>query len=558
MSDLEYNDEFMRMVRFVASKAGITEEEVLRRVNMYVEEMSGLIKADGALYLVATDLNIDLPTPSPEMQHQSIDIGKLVPGMRKATVEGRIIKMYGILSYTNRSGERAERAEFKIADESGEIDVVIWSESLVELVKRGDIKEGDYVRISGARVSRRYNEPVLNLDSSSSIEIIEGTEEIPLPERKVLEVGEVYDFIGQEVDVKGLVTRIYPITEFKRSDGSESRRSSVILRDDDGNTTRVVFWGDKAYLVDDLVEGSLILLENVRVVMRNDIVELHSSPRTKIKIIEEGESGPREIKAIILYKFPKENVGIVSKKPFIDLLIESNDEYGILRLWGDWADLIESVRIPAEISVSSVYMSEDGVLTLSKNGEIRVLSEGIGPIPEGIEAIARRIKYRRSWIGESSDGLREFRGTVTWMSDRARVTWYCPKCSSRTKMEYGQFMCPNCGPVEEAVPLLSIAFTIDDGTGVARVVAFRDKAESILGMSIEEVLRKADELGETDYSVPTDDLVRKYLGKEIIVRGRASYLESGIVKLVLDEIDYVEPKEEIKGMIREIKRLWLR
>ncbi len=174
-----------------------------------------------------------------------------------------------------------------------------------------------------------------------------------------------------------------------------------------------------------------------------------------------------------------------------------------------------------------------------------------------LEKVAKKVKYRRMGIGESSDGLREFRGTVISFSDTARVTWHCPNCGARVEFEYGRFHCPNCDEIERATPLLYLTFTIDDGTGIARVVAFRDRAERILGMSTEDVIKAADELGEPSHSFPTDEVAGKMMGREVIVRGRATYLESGAVRLVLDEMEYVDPVDESRELIKEIRRVWL-
>ncbi|HDI73766.1 MAG TPA: hypothetical protein ENF57_02010 [Candidatus Korarchaeota archaeon] len=556
---MEYDEEFLEKVRLVASKAGLDEEEVLRRVEQYVREMKGFVKPDGALSLLAAELNVNLALPDEHPSYPVIKLDKLVPGMRKASVQGKIVRMYGVLEYVNRSGEPSERAEFKIADETGQIDVIVWSKSIVDMIKRGELKEGDVVRISNARVSERFGRIALHLNSGADIEILSGGyEDLEVLERKPLKVSEIYDKEGQEVDFKGIVLRIFPVSEFTRSDGSIGRRSSMLLRDGDGGTVRVVLWGDKAKLGEELVEGSTVLLEDVRVVIRDDSVELHTTPRTKIEVLEEVEGEEREFEATVLYKFPVEEVGIIWKRRYIDLLIEVNGDLDVLRVWGEkWVSLLESEVPPFRMRIGPTYRGEDGILVLSRSGEIEILKRIPKEIPPLIRKLAKKIKYRRMWIGESSDGLREFRGTVVYMSEMARVSWHCPNCGSRVEPEYGRYHCPNCGELERAIPLLHLTFLIDDGTGLARIVAFRDKAEAILGMTTDDVIRRADELGEATHSIPTEHVAEKIVGKEVIVRGRATYLESGIVKLILDEMEYAEPKEEAGLLIEEIKRLWL-
>ncbi len=543
--------EFKKLVSYVAKKSGLSEEEVLERINKYIEEMSGLIKLDGALYLVASDLNVELPMPG-SPGHEAIQIGKLVPGMRKAVVEGRVIRMYGIISYVNRSGETSERLEFRIGDETGEAVVVVWSKGLVDSL-REKVKEGDVVRIVNARVSQRYGELTLHVDSSGEVEVVESPQGYPPIRREVLTVSRIPDKHGEEIDVKGKVIRIFEPSTFEKQDGSVGRRATLLLGDDEA-TVRLVLWGSQVDILSDLKEGLEVVVKNVRVVVRDYGVELHSSPRTKLETL--GKASPELQEFLLLYRFEPEVLSI-KKLVYMDVLVQSDGRMSILRVWGrDPVSKISSLVLPAIIRVRGVY-SRDGIFQLSKSGSLEVVREGVGQLPESVASLARSVKYTRSWIGESSDGYREFRGTVTWLSERARVNWYCTNCGSRVEHEYGRFICPNCGEVEDVEPLLGFSFALDDGTGVARVYVYGKRAEELLGIRTIEVIERANEYGEEDFSIPLDFMSSELVGKEVIVRGKAAYLENGTVRVVLDEIDEANILEEARRIADEIEKIWL-
>ncbi len=543
--------EFRRLVKYVAEKSGLSEEEVLERVNKYIQEMSGLIKLDGALYLVASDLNVELPMPGSPV-HETIQIGKLVPGMRRAVVEGRIVKMYGVIKYVNKSGEPSERLEFRIEDETGEAVVVIWSKSMVDSL-RDKLKEGDVIRIINARVSHSYGELSLHVDSSGEVELIRSSQGYPLVNERVYTVSNIPMKHGEEVDVKGRVVRMFEPSTFERQDGSLGRRSSFLLGDDE-SSIRVVLWGSQADNVTKLKVGSQVLIRNARVVIRDFGIELHSSPRTKIEVLGETEDLYHEFK--VLYRFEPEVLS-VKKLVYMDLLVQSDSKRSILRVWGeDMVSKLSSALLPAIIRVKGTY-SRDGILHLGKSGSLELVEEGVGELPEGIARLARQVKYKRSWIGESSDGYREFRGTITWVSERARISWYCPNCGSRVEYEYDRFFCPNCGEIEDAEPLLGFSFMIDDGTGVARVQVYGRRAELLLGAKTLEVIEKANEYGEEDFSIPLDFLSQELVGKEVVVRGKAAYLETGMVRVILDEMEDADLREEAEKLADEIERIWL-
>lgn len=543
------DDEFMRKARVLSEKTGLELDEILEKVQEYIEEMGGLIKPDGALSLLASDLGVSLETPQ-SASRTTIRLDKLVPGMRRATVRGRISKIYGTLEYVNSKGENSERVELRISDDYGQVDVVVWSQRLVDLFKSGQIREGDEVLLTNVRVSNRGGRVVVHLNSESKIDLIARGSS---PEDEIISrVEEVYGREGEEVDFRGIVVRIFPASEFVREDGSRGRRCSAIVQGDDGNTVRVLFWGDKVSLSDVIQPGSQVILRNFRVVAREEGWELHSTARSRVEV----ESGKTNlIIATVLYKFPTEE-SLLGKK-YSDLLIEVDGKLEILRVWGEFADVLEGIEPPFIVRVGPVFRRYDDLLSLSRAGTLEIPEVLEGKVRDSISNLALSLKYKRVPIGESSDGFREFRGTVIGISDEARISWHCPICGSRVSHEYGSFYCPNCGRVERAEPLLHLTLTLDDGSGIARVVAFGKKAEKILGMTTDEVLRRADELGQLHHSVPTDELSSRIIGKEVVVRGRATYTESGLVKVILDDMEEADYVREAELLMKEIRDLWL-
>ena len=546
---MTYDEEFMRKARYIAERTGMDLNEVLEKVKEYIEEMGGLIKPDGALSLLASDLGVG-ESLLESGSKPTIRLDRLVPGMRRASIKGRIMRFYGVIDYINRSGERSERAELRISDDYGQVDLVIWSQGLIEIIKEGLIREGDEVLISNARVSSRGGRLVVHLDSDSQMELLKrGT---PPSDEAIKSVSEIYEREGEEVDFRGTVVRAFPVSEFVRDDGRRGTRSSIIVQGEDGDTLRVLLWGDKAYLSEGIGPGDSITLRNFRVVAREEGIELHSTMRSRV----EREAGrTKTIIATVLYKFQTE-ISILGNK-FSDILIERDGELEILRVWGELVNVLEGIEPPFTVKIGPIFRRYDDLLSLSKSGTLEVLEVMNRRVSSSMGELARSVKYKRVPIGESSDGFREFRGTLVGVSDEARISWHCATCGSRASYEYGSYNCPRCGTVEKALPLLYLTFTLDDGTGVARVVAFGRRAEKLLGMSTDEVIMRADELGQPRHSIPTEELSAKMLGREVVVRGRATYTERGLVKLTLDEMEFVNCIKEADLLIKEMRDLWL-
>jgi replication factor A1 len=544
--DLSYDEEFMRRAKYISDAAHVGLDEILRKVEEYIKEMGGLIKPDGALSLIAMELGVEISTEA--VRKPLIRLDKLVPGMRKASVRGKISKVYGIIEYVNKSGERSERAELRISDDHAQVDVIIWSQSLVDEVKRGELREGDEILLSDVRVGSRGGRVVIHVGSDSKVEVI--SRGVAPVNEVIVNTEEIYGREGEEIDFRGTVVRVFPVSEFMREDGRKGRRASAIVQGEDGGTIRVLFWGDKASYSEGLQPGNLVTLKNFKVITREDSIELHSTLRSSVYV----EGGIKTVEATVLYKFQEETS--LSGKKFLDILIEMDGELAILRVWDKWVDLLRGIEPPFVMKVGPIFRRYDDILSLSKSGNLEIIEIFDRKI-ENIEKIAKSFKYKRVPIGESSDGFREFRGTIIGISEEAKVSWHCPLCGTRVSYEYGAYNCPNCGPVEGAIPLLYFSLTLDDGTGVAKVMVFGRNAERLLGMSTEDVIRRADELGQPFHSIPIDALSTEILGREVIVRGKATYTEGGLVRMVLDEIEPVNYSSEIHSLMREIEELWL-
>ncbi len=562
-----FNEDVERGIERLAQRTGLSPEEIRSRIIKKMEEMQGLLKPDGALYIIAAELGAEIES-SFEEKGGEITIEKLVPGMRYVHIKGRIIRMYGPISYRRRDGTEGERAEFKLSDGTGVVDVVIWSKSLINLIKEGKIKEGDVVEIDGARTSLRLGRLALNLDSSRcTIKVIEGAfPEFPEPEFEVFEISDLSPEFN-EVDVRGIVSMLFPVREFSREDGTKGQMSGLILRDrSTDDEIRVVLWGSISNLVNDLNVGDSVLIRAARVKpSRNGWIELHLDARSKI-IVEKRSTEltpiPEEIVGRILYAFKpvhyKSKEGLVTLR---DCILEVDGKLKLCRLWEPRSQEIDGVKLPALVKLERPYIRKEGfreIINVGKLGKCIILEEESGEIPRDIEKIARKIKYPRVWLDESGEGFREVRGTIIRVDPSASISWWCKKCGQRVSKDFGRFICENCGEVEEAEPVLAFSIYVDDSTGVLRATFFRDVAERIIGKNLQEILEEIDEKGYEEDTYMLEELESRLLGKTVILRGRISYVEDkGLWRMVVDEMEFAEPLEEATILEDELKSKYL-
>lgn len=128
----------------VSEAAGLSVEEIERRVEAKRAKLSGLVSKEGAVQIVAAELGINF-------DQERLKISELVHGMRRANVIGKILEIYPVREF-NKNGREGRVCNMLVADESSNTKVVLWDAHHIDLVKNGKLLKGDVVEISNASV----------------------------------------------------------------------------------------------------------------------------------------------------------------------------------------------------------------------------------------------------------------------------------------------------------------------------------------------------------------------------------------------------------------------
>jgi ssDNA-binding replication factor A large subunit len=120
--------------------------------------------------------------------------------MRKINLVGKIIRMNRVAEY-NKNGKQGKIGSFLLADETGNIRVVLWDTNHIGLIETGVIKEGDMVELSNGDI--RNNE--LHLGSFGDLKLssvfIENVQTKPVVQKKIIEKMQINDNIQARVFV---------------------------------------------------------------------------------------------------------------------------------------------------------------------------------------------------------------------------------------------------------------------------------------------------------------------------------------------------------------------
>ncbi|MEK6910133.1 MAG: hypothetical protein AABW61_03600 [Candidatus Aenigmatarchaeota archaeon] len=160
------------------NKSNLKKDDILNLVDKRYLEMKDLITKEGAVYLVARELGIDLPDNTTDR----VPIRNILPGMRNVNVIGRIFRISKINEFIKSNGAVGRVSNIFIGDNTGFIRIPLWDEQ-VKLLEENTISLADVIQVNnGLARENAFGDVEISLGKFSSINHIEGHVELPSTE----------------------------------------------------------------------------------------------------------------------------------------------------------------------------------------------------------------------------------------------------------------------------------------------------------------------------------------------------------------------------------------
>ncbi|MBI2565303.1 DUF2240 family protein [Candidatus Woesearchaeota archaeon] len=201
---------FEELLNKISEKSGLSQEQILEKVNQKMAQLSGLISKEGAATIIANELNVKL------VEHSG-KIKDIYPGMKNVGFLGKITQVFDVKEFNRSDGSPGSVASFLVGDDTGITKVVCWG-SQTSIVKQ--LKQDDIVHVKGALAKeglRGFCEVHINERAHISINPSGETVELKQPlhlnvERKKLEELNEND---SSVEVFGTVRQVFDPTFFE-------------------------------------------------------------------------------------------------------------------------------------------------------------------------------------------------------------------------------------------------------------------------------------------------------------------------------------------------------
>jgi replication factor A1 len=379
--------------RILRSRKDLTKDDVKKLIDKKKEDYGGLLTDRGAVFLVASDLEISTKD-KPQLKTELL-IRDLITGSNDASVTGRVITIYPPQSFTSKDGKAGRLLRLVIADKSGTLRVNLWGDN-ADLSGEKKLELGQIVRVLHGYVKAGLDgNPELNLGFRGKLVRRADADEYGYPNiqdfsKKVSEINDK----DAVVNFKAFISRISEISFFDRK-GGHGKVQRFLMEDETGKIAAAV-WNEKVDEMKELKIGDYVQIERGRTKRnQNGKVEIHveagsdvsklvppqgpsrQQTTSKISALQPGMSG-LDVSARIIEVGPIRgfersdgSAGRVSS-----MVVQDDTGEVRLTLWDNNTDQATRLNVGDVILIEDVYTKE-GLsgkieLNLGRFGRVRI------------------------------------------------------------------------------------------------------------------------------------------------------------------------------------------
>ncbi len=560
----------------IIEETGLTKIEIQNMVEEKKKELKGLISDEGALFIIAKELGVDVKDQNKEILKEiEINISDITPNMKNITILGRIKEIYRVHEFNRSDGNKGFVGSFLLHDNSGDIRITLWDDQ-INIFKDNNFNMNELVKIlNGYAKKGRNGEPEIHVGRMGKVILSPDDADYknyPKIKSELVSINNI-NLNMKSISIEGSIIQILPVREFTKKDGELGKVRSLHLLDSSGESIRVTFWNENTENTLDLKTGEYISLTNLNPRMSSldsKTIEVHANNYTTIvkkekKIKFEGivvdkiehlqnKKGVVSLQGIIS---SVDNLKRITSKTGEELsllgFVVSDNSDGIrITLWSEKAEeFAETLKVGTGIALKNVMVkysnfSGRNEISLLNDSEIDFIDLDIANIKE----IAPRIEERTfsgnyTKISEiKSPGNYEIKGFIAKELNNITIYEACSKCNKKID---------NCTCEEKGNPENRMIFNIiiDDGSGTIRATVMGDRAEELVGEKTNVILK----IKETpDFEGFLQKRSKDLLGKDIVIKGRVKFSDySNSYEISAYKFQDVNTNEELEKLIKEIE-----
>ncbi len=144
----------------IREKTGLSDEDINKKIEDKLSQLSGLISREGAAHIIANELNVKLFE-----QNGKLKIKDILPGMRSVTAILKVLRLYPITEF-ERNGQKNKVGSALVGDETGTLRLTLWGSQADHLAQ---MQEGTILKVQDAYVKENRGRTELHLGDRSKL-----------------------------------------------------------------------------------------------------------------------------------------------------------------------------------------------------------------------------------------------------------------------------------------------------------------------------------------------------------------------------------------------------
>ncbi len=563
-------------IKKIVEETGLSKNEIQTLVEEKKEELKGLISDEGALFVIAKELGVDVASENQELLNDvELSISDITVNMKNIVLVGRIKDIYNVNSFNKSNGETGYVGAFMLHDKTGDIRVVLW-DNQVSIFKDERFGKNEIVKIlNGTAKNGRYGGIEIHVGGFSKIHLAPEDvdyKKFPKIKEEFVKIQNINENSGT-ITTEGKVMNRFPTKEFTRKDGQIGRVSSIVLRDSTSKI-RITFWNEDIEKIENVEVGNFIALTNLSPRKSNfaeNRIDVHATSLTKItkkdKKLDLDAKFIEKIEELQNQKDYASFQGVITTVDDLRMVtLKSGDEISLLSF--TVSDDTDSIRVTAwrekAEELSKTLKSGDGISL--KNVTLRYSNywdknEVNISLDSNIEKIDLKIsnlkitetptKGKTSDFSKNfteidsiqSDGFFEIKGVISSELKNIRFYEACSNC--RRKIDN----C-TCDQKGDSKLTMIISHFIEDESGKIRATFIGEAAEKLVGRKADLIAKVKD---TPDYEKLLENFSSEMVGKDIMLKGRVKFSDySDSYEITASNFQDLNVEDELESRMNEI------
>ena len=192
------------IIEKIKKDANITEEEINKKIEDKLKQLSGLISKEGAAHIIANELGVKVfDNVSGRLQ-----IKNILEGMRDVETVGKVQQIYDVREFQTKDGKAGKVGSVIVGDETGTIRIVMWGDQSDNIK---NLKPSDIVKIQSGYVRKNNNFKEIHLNDRSKViinpegEKIEDVKQTTPTRRNITDLTEN----DENVEILGTIVQVF-------------------------------------------------------------------------------------------------------------------------------------------------------------------------------------------------------------------------------------------------------------------------------------------------------------------------------------------------------------